>query len=636
MGQKLTKAPRSYYDAIIYTEGTQVIAEDNNGRKIDSGVAGVDDISVLHSARDYLPAVGGTISLGSNLTITETMVLNKPVQVVGRGKYATTLTDDRTDGTDAIQITSHACTLRGFRLRGNKNQRHGILIDDVYNSGTVLDNIYVGYRYAGTGNYGFGDTGNSGAGICVNTSRLVTIRDCVVGDNWNGITFLNEWSPVQEANVNMLLQTHTTFNRNHGVYIPDGVGISIFSGDYEGNAGYGIYSQIHSTAYPQTNVTGGYFEANTLGNCYVSSGSGFKFSPARRSVVGSAYDLDLVGVVGAEIDGTVRINVDSNCADIIVRPVSSIQLTGDLSKIRLVHPQKSNYLPNVTSLYGMWTVANATGSLETSPVPPFGTQSRKLMNDGASGQHYIRYALPHLYLRGKTITLGAWVYCPTTNSNTQSIRILGSASYTNVNITKADKWQWIQAVYASNLSETYLYAYFYSGYDSSTDADDVLYICDAKVSTGGLVYPTTGDEVYGGDAGNVSILPGEVRNASGSLTAGNANAIAFAWHDPEAQDILVRKVTIRITTAGGTAGGLLDVGIADDATGTNLGTEFFNDIDLNAAAILKSTIATPGTQTVEVLCQDSASATDGWIVGKILVENAASLVGKYYIEYEGA
>lgn len=68
----------------------------------------------------------------------------------------------------------------------------------------------------------------------------------------------------------------------------------------------------------------------------------------------------------------------------------------------------------------------------------------------------------------------------------------------------------------------------------------------------------------------------------------------------------------------------------------NLGTEFFDDVDLNTAAIVNSTIATPGTQTVEVLCQDSASATDAYVVGKILVENASSLVGSYYIEYEGA
>lgn len=132
------------------------------------------------------------------------------------------------------------------------------------------------------------------------------------------------------------------------------------------------------------------------------------------------------------------------------------------------------------------------------------------------------------------------------------------------------------------------------------------------------------------------IASGEVRTASGTLTAGVANAIAFAWHNPEAQDILIKKVVIEVTTGGGTAGSHLDVGIADDATGTNRGTEFFNDIDLNLTAILDSTLAASGgTQTVWVFCQDSASATDGWIVGQILDADAASLVGSYYIEYVG-
>ena len=132
------------------------------------------------------------------------------------------------------------------------------------------------------------------------------------------------------------------------------------------------------------------------------------------------------------------------------------------------------------------------------------------------------------------------------------------------------------------------------------------------------------------------IAPSEIRTASGSLTAGNANAITFAWHDPELQDILIRKVTLEITTPGGTALSVIQVGIADDATGTNLGAEFFTAIDANAAAVLDSFLATDtGAQTKWVFCQDSASATDGWIVGQILTQNAAALAGKYYVEYCG-
>jgi parallel beta-helix repeat protein len=132
------------------------------------------------------------------------------------------------------------------------------------------------------------------------------------------------------------------------------------------------------------------------------------------------------------------------------------------------------------------------------------------------------------------------------------------------------------------------------------------------------------------------IAPGETRSASGALAAGNANAIAFAWHNPEAQDIYIKKVVITVTTPGGTVGSHLDVGIADDAAGTNRGTEFFDDLLLNTAQVNDSTlVADGGTQSKWVLCQDSASATDGWVVGQILDANAASLVGTYYIEYVG-
>jgi parallel beta-helix repeat protein len=132
------------------------------------------------------------------------------------------------------------------------------------------------------------------------------------------------------------------------------------------------------------------------------------------------------------------------------------------------------------------------------------------------------------------------------------------------------------------------------------------------------------------------IASGETRSVSGALTAGNANAIAFAFHDTELQDCYITKVVSDVTTAGGTASSVLQVGIADDAAGTNLGSEFFTGLDLNAIALNDSwNPGDTGAMTKFVLIQDSASATDGWIVGKILTQNAASLAGKYYIYYTG-
>ncbi len=137
--------------------------------------------------------------------------------------------------------------------------------------------------------------------------------------------------------------------------------------------------------------------------------------------------------------------------------------------------------------------------------------------------------------------------------------------------------------------------------------------------------------------GNIGyIASGEIRGIAGSLIAGIANAIGFTWHNLESQDILIKKVVIEITTAGGTVGSHLDAGIADDAAGTNRGTEFFDDLLLNTPQIDDAWVGGDGgTQVKWVVCQDSVSATDGWVVGQILDANAASLVGKYYIEYMG-
>lgn len=127
---------------------------------------------------------------------------------------------------------------------------------------------------------------------------------------------------------------------------------------------------------------------------------------------------------------------------------------------------------------------------------------------------------------------------------------------------------------------------------------------------------------------------GEVRTASGTLTGGAANAILFAWHNPEAQDIYIKKVVITITTADADAANI-DVGIADDATYTNGGTEFFDDLKGETIQVNDSLVTTEHTQTIWVLCQDSASATDGWVVAKILDNDGSSIVGSYYIEYVG-
>lgn len=53
------------YDAIVYIDGSEVVAEDSNGRKIASGVAGTDDAVVINSGADAIRSTGGTLQIGS-------------------------------------------------------------------------------------------------------------------------------------------------------------------------------------------------------------------------------------------------------------------------------------------------------------------------------------------------------------------------------------------------------------------------------------------------------------------------------------------------------------------------------------------------------------------------------------------
>jgi hypothetical protein len=112
--------------------------------------------------------------------------------------------------------------------------------------------------------------------------------------------------------------------------------------------------------------------------------------------------------------------------------------------------------------------------------------------------------------------------------------------------------------------------------------------------------------------------------SEGDLTPGAANAFCFAWQNPHAAAITILEVILDITTAGGTALSVIDVGSA--ANGTTHGDDLINDADANAIALHRSTAL--------VKLAANGGATD-WITGQILTQDALLLAGKYYIRYMG-
>jgi hypothetical protein len=134
-------------------------------------------------------------------------------------------------------------------------------------------------------------------------------------------------------------------------------------------------------------------------------------------------------------------------------------------------------------------------------------------------------------------------------------------------------------------------------------------------------------------AAKVASSDGNLVCSKVALTAGAADAFALAWQNPEATAILVDRVIVDITTAGGTATAVLDVAVVANATST--GDTILDGVDLNATGLSDSLNGTDngtngGGKVVQV---DEADGTNDYITGKILVEAASSLVGNAYIYY---
>ena len=115
-----------------------------------------------------------------------------------------------------------------------------------------------------------------------------------------------------------------------------------------------------------------------------------------------------------------------------------------------------------------------------------------------------------------------------------------------------------------------------------------------------------------------------------ALTAGNTNDFAFAWQNPEAVKIIVERVIVHLTTAGGTGSSVLDVGTAANATTAS--DNIIDGLDLNTTGLFDN-ISDGGTNGKARGLVDENGGTNDFVTGRILVANSAALVGNAYIVY---
>ena len=131
------------------------------------------------------------------------------------------------------------------------------------------------------------------------------------------------------------------------------------------------------------------------------------------------------------------------------------------------------------------------------------------------------------------------------------------------------------------------------------------------------------------DSANVQ-TPQLVKVAKGALTAGAKNAFAFYWQNPEDSPVIVWRVIVDVTTAGGTPGSLLTVGLGD--TAATAAADLMDAVDLNAIAVYDNITDVGATGKSRQKMTAYGGALD-YVTGAITTADSLLLAGSYYIFY---
>lgn len=125
------------------------------------------------------------------------------------------------------------------------------------------------------------------------------------------------------------------------------------------------------------------------------------------------------------------------------------------------------------------------------------------------------------------------------------------------------------------------------------------------------------------DAGAVAPVP---RVAKVALAAVDTAGGLFAWANPEAGAIAIKRVFLDVTTKT-TGACTVDVGVA--ANGTTSADNLIDGLDINAAAGLFGNLGNPGTNGKT----SQRCAAGAFITGSKATGATAGIVGSAYVEY---
>jgi hypothetical protein len=208
---QMDRPKRGAYDAMVYLEGTSVIAVDSIGNVIAKGTAGTDDATVIQAAIDVSGPTGRKIVIcGGSYLINTTIHLRSWLLLEGQGNPTLSLRVDA----DLIDMprTCWDVTIRYLRLAGGSRQyANGVGLHCIVASPLHIEDVVI--------------TDFAKHAIQIDSGWSIYIRGCSIarcGDVANGHAALhiagNSSSPVTNVSI-----TESVFEPNYfrDIYIGD-------------------------------------------------------------------------------------------------------------------------------------------------------------------------------------------------------------------------------------------------------------------------------------------------------------------------------------------------------------------------------------------------------------------------------
>ena len=241
---------RKPYDALVFLDDQgRSVAIDSKGQKIAG--PSTDHASVIQRAIENMQD-GGTIFLHGSFNIDKTIVINKPVVLLGSGKNATKLV--QVSDVDVIKLEgqgSWGTIIKHLTITSSITPASGRGIVINGSSYNIIEDVEIEKVYIGI--YIYGDS--TPLYSYFNTFMNVNIHDCIS----HGIYIDGETAYTR---INTFINVRSTQNGGDGFRMEDTDEFTIIGGEAYNNGGYGVYIGSGALNYHIST----HLEANSAGD----------------------------------------------------------------------------------------------------------------------------------------------------------------------------------------------------------------------------------------------------------------------------------------------------------------------------------------------------------------------------------